>query len=61
MGISTVHQELRMVDSLSVAENIFLGTPTERKTIIGNIIDWDKLYEESQKLIDIMGIILIRE
>jgi ABC-type sugar transport system ATPase subunit len=56
MGISTVHQELRMVDSLSVAENIFLGTPIERKTAFGNYIDWEKLYEESQKLIVPMGI-----
>lgn len=56
MGISTVHQELRMVEALSVAENIFLGEPIESRSAVGRVVDWDRLYNESQKLIDSMGI-----
>ena len=56
LGISTVHQELRMVESLTVAENIFLGEPIEIKTAIGKLVDWERIYKESQKLIDSMGI-----
>lgn len=56
MGISTVHQELRMVESLSVAENIFLGVPIENQTVLGKLIDWKQLFHDAKLLIDSMGI-----
>ena len=34
-GISSVHQDFRMVETLTVAENIFLGKPLMKKSFIG--------------------------
>ena len=45
-GISSVHQDFRMVETLSVAENIFLGTPLTKRSIIGRNIDWARMREE---------------
>lgn len=55
-GISTVHQELKMVESLSVAENIFLGHPKLRKSAAGRTIDWTGMRREAKELVDSMGI-----
>jgi len=38
LGISTVHQELSLIPSLSIAENIFLGRHPRRR---GGVIDWE--------------------
>ena len=57
LGISVVHQELKMVDALTVAENIFLGRPFEKRSFFGSKeVDWKKMRIEAQKLIDEMGI-----
>jgi ABC-type sugar transport system ATPase subunit len=56
LGISTVHQELRLVEALSVAENIYLGDPFEKKTIVGKNIDWKKMKEEAREFIHSMGV-----
>ncbi len=46
-GIAIVYQELTLVPSLTVGENIFLGRePVERGSI-----NWDKLYAETQQLL----------
>ena len=51
-GISTVFQELNMIPHLTVSENIFIGRyPTKN----GNI-DWKKMHQEAQHLIDEIGI-----
>ncbi len=55
-GISTVHQELKMVESLSVAENIFLGHPMLKKSMIGKSVNWTKMRKEAQELVDSLGI-----
>jgi len=47
-GISVVHQEIKLVETLSVAENIFLGRPKTSH----NLIDWKKLNREAQVLLD---------
>ena len=47
-GISVVHQEIKLVDALSIAENIFLGRPKTSH----NLIDWKKLNREAQVLLD---------
>lgn len=48
-GISIIHQELNLIDDLSIAENIFLGR--EFTTKMGNI-DWKKMYSEADILLE---------
>lgn len=50
-GISTIYQELNMIPYLTVSENIFLGHYPYNKSGI----DWKKMHEEAQKLIDEIG------
>lgn len=52
-GISIIHQELNLIEELSIGENIFIGR--EPKTRFGNI-DWKKLYGESSKLLKPLNI-----
>ncbi len=49
-GISVVHQELKLVDSLTVAENIFLGRPRTSGPL--GLIDKKKQNREARKLLD---------
>lgn len=56
LGISTVHQDLRLVEKLTVMENILLGSPVEKGSPIGKLIDWKTTREESISLIKSMGI-----
>jgi D-xylose transport system ATP-binding protein len=47
-GIAIVYQELTLVPTITVGENIFLGKePAER-----GIINWEKLYSNTQKVLD---------
>ena len=48
-GISVVHQEIKLVDTLTVSENIFIGQPpmTGRGTV-----DWKKLHRDARELLD---------
>lgn len=54
-GISIVHQELKLVDALTVMENIYLGRwpKTPMKTV-----DWPKLKEDAKALVDRLGVSL---
>lgn len=56
LGISTVHQELKMVDMLSVAENIFMGHPIMKGSALGKLINKKEMCEQAQALIDSMGV-----
>lgn len=47
-GIAIVYQELALVPTLTVGENIFLG----REPMRGKIIDWDELYRQTKELLD---------
>ena len=47
-GISVIYQEFNLVSSLSVAENIFLGSPIRE----GIFIDRTKMIEETRRLFD---------
>jgi ABC-type sugar transport system ATPase subunit len=49
-GIVTVHQELSIIPSLSVGENIFLGRLPRRKGF-GAVIDWSRLYREAATML----------
>ena len=51
-GIVIVHQELNMMNHLTVAQNIFIG----REFMKGGIIDDAKMNEESKKLFEQLGI-----
>ena len=56
LGISTVHQELRLVEQLTVLENILLGSPIEKSTYFGKFVDWKATRKEAARLLDSMGI-----
>lgn len=51
-GIVIVHQELNMMNHLTVAQNIFIG----REDMNGKIINDKKMVEEAQKLFDLLNI-----
>jgi D-xylose transport system ATP-binding protein len=46
-GIAIVYQELTLVPSISVGENIYLGKEPTR----GGIINWEKLYADTQQVL----------
>lgn len=52
LGISTIFQELNLSPFLSVAENIYLGNTPKKN----GFIDWEKLYEDSNKILLDLGI-----
>jgi len=51
-GISMIHQELNLIPSLSVYENIFLGREYTRKF---KKIDWQRIKIESKNKLDELG------
>lgn len=53
-GISVVHQEIRLAENLSVAENIYIGRPPKRAHC--KLVDWKKLYRDARALLDSMNI-----
>lgn len=53
LGLSVVHQELKLSETLSVAENVFLGRPFMTKM---HLVDWKRLRREAKKLLDSLGI-----
>lgn len=54
IGISMAYQELSLVPSLSVAENIFLGNYFYKGNSL--VIDWDKTYQEAEKIVTKYGL-----
>jgi ABC-type sugar transport system ATPase subunit len=53
LGLAVIHQELALVDSQSVAENIFLGHPRPRRA---GVLDWKELALEAQRACAQFGI-----
>ena len=51
-GISVIHQELNMMNHLTVAQNMFIGREFKKS----GIIDDKKMEQEAQKLFDKMGV-----
>lgn len=59
-GISAVYQEFSLINTVSVAENIYMG-----KLIYNNLgpiprADWKKMNEETQKILDSLGVTNIK-
>ena len=52
LGISFVHQELNLCTNLDVAHNLFLGREPVNKF---GLIDVEKMYEDSRKLVETIG------
>jgi ribose transport system ATP-binding protein len=50
-GISTIFQEFNLINSLSIAENIFLG-----RFQGGNLIDWKDIHTKATNLLDRLGL-----
>ena len=51
-GISVIHQELNMMNDLTVAQNIFIG----RESSHGFLIDDGEMVQQAQKVFDRMGV-----
>src|SRR5690606_1307597 len=46
-GIAIVHQELTLIPTMSVGENVYLG----REPLDGYAINWNKLYADTKKIL----------
>lgn len=55
-SVVTVHQELSLVPSLSIGENIFLGRLPLRPILGVSTIDWDRLHKNAAALLHTMGL-----
>ena len=47
-GLAVIYQELALVEEMSVAENIFLGSEPRR----GPLIDWNRIYHDARQLLE---------
>jgi ABC-type sugar transport system ATPase subunit len=53
LGMSVVHQELRLVESLTVAENIYLGRPIRSRALgLFPLVDWKRMTAEAAALLE---------
>lgn len=52
LGIAIIYQELNLIQRITVAENIFLGRYPKQN----GVIQWNQMYEDSQNLINELGI-----
>ncbi|MEC0249123.1 sugar ABC transporter ATP-binding protein [Paenibacillus chitinolyticus] len=52
-GVSIIHQEFNLFSNLTAAENIFIDRPE----MVGRFgrIQWSKMYDEAQRLVDSIG------
>ena len=52
LGIATVHQELNLVSSLTVSENVFMG----RLPYKSGIVDYKKLHRDTEQVFEKLGV-----
>lgn len=50
-GIATVYQDLALVDSLSVAANLFLARYPLKKVAGVSVVDWGKMNQQAEEII----------
>ena len=50
-GISVVHQEIKLAETLSVAENMFLGNIKMK----GKLVDWAGMRQRAKEIVDDLG------
>jgi len=55
-GVVTVHQELSLIPSISVAENIFLGRLPKARHFGLPVVDWPELNRRTSELLGSLGI-----
>ena len=55
-GIATVYQELSLIPELTVAENILMGRLPKRKKFRQLMIDWPRVYEQAQAVLDSINV-----
>ncbi len=55
-GVVTVHQELSLIPSLSIGENIFLGRLPLTRKLGCRVVDWARLHNEAAVLLHEMGL-----
>ncbi|MFQ3566597.1 MAG: sugar ABC transporter ATP-binding protein [Aggregatilineales bacterium] len=53
-GFRFIHQELNIVPSLSVAENMYLSHPYPKR--LGVLVDWERLHEQARAVLGELGI-----
>ena len=58
-GLRFIHQELNIVQGMSVAENVFLGRAYPRR--LGGLVDWRKLRARARVALDALGLTEINE
>ena len=57
-GLAVIHQELALVEELTVAENLFLGAEPRRGGGLSWLIDWDRVRREARELLARFGVAL---
>lgn len=50
-GISVVHQEIKLAETLTVAENMFLGSPIMK----GRLVDWQSMRSRAKEIVEELG------
>jgi len=53
MGIAFIHQELNLIDPLSVKENIYLGREPKKRT---GLLNWEELKKRTSELFSHLGL-----
>lgn len=56
LGISMIHQDIKLFPDLNIAENIFVRREPIKKLKWFKFIDWDKAYRETRKYLDSFGL-----
>ena len=51
VGISTVYQDLALVDAQSVAANIFLGRNPTKRVVGLPVVDWGRMNQEAERIL----------
>ena len=55
-GVVTVHQELSLIPSLSIGENIFLGRLPKVSRLGVQVVDWARMHRDAAKMLAEMGL-----